>query len=370
MTHFTHNDREQQVLHSALRKDRLGPVQPGTNTTLATKCCVMPFAIALPPKDLKMAAALPRVQSIEELHIQQFQQDEPSFPEAQAENQKWAPNLIWREKVVQWSYDVADHLNEERSVVYVAINILDRYCASKASEELKMDEKAYEIASLSAIFLAVRIAGSGNLLISELVSMSRGGITTQDIISTGTAIVHQLRWEYKIITPIEFVKSFLKLLPSSRCGILDSATYLTEIAVCDVVLSHSKASFLAIAACLNVLRSDLPSAIPGFVKAVRDTTAIEAESDEIQDLCVRLAGVYARSTSGDSHQVNQIALVDSGPHIIEDDCDDDEDYLGVSTSCKKSGASYYGLTSKRSCDSLDTLCAEVTQDEKRTKHGL
>jgi len=328
----------------------------------------MPFATAVSLKDHKMAARLGRVQAVDEdMHLQQYQQEQPSLI---GENQKWAPNLIWREKVVQWSYDVADHLNEERSVVYVAINILDRYCAIKSSEELNMDEKTYEIASLSAIFLAVRIAGSGNLLISELVSMSRGGITTQDIISTGTAIVHELNWEYKIITPMDFAKSFLKLLPaSSHCGILGSASYLTEIAVCDVILSHAKASFLAIAACLNVLQSDLPSAVPSFVKAVHDTTAIEAESDEIQDLCARLAGVYSRSTGDDSHRFNHIESADSGPHIIEDDSDDEDD-LDVSTSSSsKSGASYYGLTSKRSCDSLDTVGAVESQGEKRTKVG-
>ena len=280
-----------------------------------------------------MTAALSKARTVsEDMQSLRLMEDED------AGHQKWAPNLIWREKVVQWSYDVADHLKEERSVVYVAVNILDRYCAKRASESIKMDEKAYEIASLSSVFLAVRIAGSGNLLISELVAMSRGGITAQDIIATGTDIVKKLSWEYKILTPMDFVKSFLRLVPVAPQNVLDSASYLTEIAVCDVVLSHSKASFLAIAACLNVLRSDLPSrVVAAFIKAVRDTTAIDAECSEIEASCARLADVYGRSGGGNRPQQGQAINddeADCGPHLIED-YDDDEDEGAVAPEISK-----------------------------------
>jgi len=313
-----------------------------------------------------MAAGLTGIPAVEEdmhLLVQQNQEESLCLMEGESQSQqKWAPNLIWREKVVQWSYDVVDHLNEERRVVYIAINILDRFCASKASNFCKIDEKAYEIASLSSIFLAVRIAGSGNLLISELVSMSRGGISTQDIISTGTAIVKELSWEDKILAPVDFVKSFLQLVPSVHRGILDSASYLTEIAVCDVVLSHSKASFLAVAACLNVLRSDLPSAVPAFIKAVRDTTAIETDSNEFQVLCSRLADVYGRSLDSSQEQGqanidnNKIhdCFDDCGPHLIED-YDDEDDFDDA--------------TSKRSYIRYDGVANE-DQDTKRTKLGV
>ena len=317
-----------------------------------------------------MVPPLPRRQAVvDDMYLQEFQEDDRQPAEAI----KWAPNLVWREKVVQWSYDVADHLNEERSVVYVAINILDRYCASK---NRKMDEKSYEIASLSSIFLAVRISGSGNLLIAELVSMSRGGITTQDIISTGTDIVRELRWEYKIITPSDFVKSFLNLVPSRTCGNLDQASYFTEIAVCDVVLSHSKASFLAIAACLNVLRTELPCTVPGFVEAVWETTAIDANSEDIQALCARLEVVFSRSVGEDSQhdQVldgrnNVESEKDCGPHIIEDDYDEQEE--DETPKALSGNDTSRGMGTKRtSCDSLDTLCPEVAQEEKRVKLGM
>lgn len=216
---------------------------------------------------------------------------------------KWAPNLIWREKVVQWAYDVADHLCEERSVVYIAINILDRYCASiSVNSGFVMDGKSYEIASLSCIFLAVQLSGSVNPLLSELVRMSRSGITANDIIRTGASIVKEISLDCKILPPIYFVKSFLQLLPCTPQEVHDSASYLTEIAVCDVVLSHSNASFVGIAACLNAFRSSSPSQESAFLKVLVEITTIEANSAEIQDMCLRLYDVYSRSVDSGNQE--------------------------------------------------------------------
>lgn len=234
--------------------------------------------------------------------------------EFRRDDEIWAPNLVWREKVVQWCYDVADHLNEDRSVVYVAMNILDRFCATTVSTR-QMDEKMYEIASLSSIFLAVRIAGSGDLLLQELISMSRGGISIQDIITTGTSIISALSWEERILTPIDFVHSIFQLLPSLNDSprkqvMLDSASYLIELAVCDVFFSHCKASSLAVAAMLNALQANLCSELSNFNEVVLKATSVAATADDPTLLCARLQGIYNQSVDN----VRQC-----GPHLIEED---------------------------------------------------
>ena len=89
-----------------------------------------------------------------------------------------SPNMIWREKVTQWCYDVVDHLNESRDLVFVAMNILDRYSALYMSSST--NERDYETAALTALFLAVRISGGRSLDAPDLVRMSRLGVTTQD----------------------------------------------------------------------------------------------------------------------------------------------------------------------------------------------
>lgn len=250
-----------------------------------------------------------------------------------------APNGLWREKVALWCYDVVDHLGEQRSLVHLSMNILDRYCATRSF----FDEKTYEVASLSSIFLAVRIAGRSELLVEELLSMSRGGITTQDIVSTGTAIIEALSWEHRLVTPIEFVKSLLELTPLKNFGgVLDATTYLIEIAVCDVVLSNSRASRLAVAAILNALRSTSPSEVPAFAEAVLRATSIQVHSKEIAELCSRLEGIYSRSFDG---------AAECFPHLIEDD-EDEESVVSQDDFC-----------TKRSCDDF----APNVQPLKRIK---
>lgn len=230
-------------------------------------------------------------------------------------------NLVWREKVVQWCYDVTDHLNEDRSVVYVAMNILDRFCAASATAR-PMDEKMYEVSSLSSVFLAVRIAGSGELLLQELLSMSRGGITIQDIVTTGTSIISALSWESRILTPIDFVKSIFLLIPSSydasphNQALLDSSSYLIELAVCDVFFSNFKASSVAVAAMLNALHaSNLGPEDSLLMGALRKATPAAVDSEETLLLCARLDGIYNRSVDN---------IRQSGPHLIEDDQDEIE----------------------------------------------
>jgi hypothetical protein len=223
---------------------------------------------------------------------------------------------VWRERVVQWCYDVVDHLHESRSVVYMAMNILDRYSAVKLSKT-EAEAKTYEVASLSAVFLAVRIAGSGNLQLQDLLSMSQHDVCVQDIVSMGTAICEALTWG-KLISPVQFIEAFLELLPSlneapRRQVILDSATFYTEIAVCDAVLCSSKASSLAVAAILSALRSTLSSEAGSFSRAVARATKISTSSEEIASMSRRLEDLYSQSA--------ECTQASPGPHVILDDED-------------------------------------------------
>jgi hypothetical protein len=222
------------------------------------------------------------------------------------------PNLVWREKVTHWCYDVVDHLDESRSVVYVAMNMLDRFCAVSTTDGNSMDEQTYERASMTALFLAVRIAGSGNICLHELTSMSRGEIPVRDIISMGTCMIKSLTWEHRIVTPLDFVGVWLGLISEDLRSqrVLDSACYLVEIAVCDTSLCRSKASDVALAAVLNSLGAPRSIATKNFSKAVTDASGIVLDTLEFSSLCARLQGIYSQSAESSNY---------SGPHLVVDD---------------------------------------------------
>eukprot|EP00977_Amphora_coffeiformis_P016848 scaffold5337_cov167-Amphora_coffeaeformis.AAC.4 len=223
-------------------------------------------------------------------------------------------NPVWREKVTQWCYDVVDHLKESRSVVYVAMNMLDRFNA-KNMPDTEVSGKNFELASLSALFLAVRIAGSGNLSLSQLIGMSRSAVAAKDIIEMGTRMIKTLSWNYRFVTPLEFVRAMCDEFPPSidektRQDILDSASYFVEISVCDVVLSSKRASTTALAAVLNALNEKRSLELAFFNQAVKNITKFVPESRETMQTRIQLRQLF-----NESCESRQIA----SPHLIVDD---------------------------------------------------
>lgn len=164
--------------------------------------------------------------------------------------------VAWREKIAQWFYDVVDYMNEPRSIVYVAMNILDRYSAVELQKEEIVVGQTYKIAAMTAIFLAIRVAGSGDLRINDLIRASRGNFGVQDVISTGRSMLDILTWGIRLVTPHDFVDAILQCLPSKvpagvKSSLRAAASYLVELSVYDVYFARLSASKVAMAAILN-----------------------------------------------------------------------------------------------------------------------
>jgi len=226
------------------------------------------------------------------------------------------PNLIWREKVTQWCYAVVDHLNERRDLVFISMNILDRYSALHNNSGT--NERAYEAGALTALFLAVRISGGRSLAAPDLVRMSRLGITIQEIVNVGKAMTASLFWDIGVLTPVDFCNAFTRLLPvppndSSIVSILNTCRYLSEISVCDIAFSGVAASKIAFAAFLNAVGTDGLSGLSREQRTllftqIEETTGLSSDDAVVATLRARLHCIYSESQGN-----NQ-----GGPHIIFD----------------------------------------------------
>jgi Cyclin, C-terminal domain/Cyclin, N-terminal domain len=269
-------------------------------------------------------------------------------------------NPTWREKVVQWCYDVVDHLNEPRSVVYIALNFLDRYCAVISSEVdsqgnsvlrrslLKqgsnptsgetlplLDERQFELASMAALLLAVRISGSGSLQLGQMTDMSRSnGINERDIMTTTGHMIKSLWWDQPLLTPFDFVELYVSALPKETEGrktsspqtlcrkVVNAAFYLIEISVCDRAVMDARPSNVALAAALVALESlqaehELDN-VPDSIVEFASSAAPHIDFDEIRTLGIRLDGLYRQCW--DVQRVDGIDNdVKVGPHVIEDE---------------------------------------------------
>lgn len=249
-------------------------------------------------------------------------------------------NIVWRELVCSWAYDVVDMMGEARSVVYVSMNILDRFCAmaARSSTAPPMNEKLYECASMTALFLAARVAGTCNLQMSDLIHMSRGSVQLQDILSTGKQMLNILTWGHTVITPVDFLQAMLQSLPASvehtrRTSLFESASFLAEIAVCDIYLSRFPASRVAFASILNSAFAEnllTNTELEDFCDQMEEKGSLVHSSIDTRAIRSRLDSVFNRIE--DSHQGNSDA-----PHYVSDDEDEDnEDQQRLSSnSCKR-----------------------------------
>lgn len=227
-----------------------------------------------------------------------------------------APNLVWREKVSQWCYDVVDHLGESRDVVYLAMNVLDRYCVVRSSSSRALDERDYEIAAITALFLAVRVTGSVTLELPQVMRMSRMGVRIHEILEIGTNMTNSLSWERRLSTPLNFVRALLELLdvsPELMDSLLESASYLVEVSVCDAFFSGKHPYQVACAAVINAIGVGCQSRLsPGQSnKFFHHILEVHGAREEISSLQRRLHHIYSQSEENRN----------SSPHVIMDDED-------------------------------------------------
>ena len=231
-----------------------------------------------------------------------------------------APNP-WREKTSQWCYDVVDHLGESREVVYLAMNVLDRYCVVQSNSSRALKERDYEIAAMTALFLAVRVTGRATLELPQVMRMSRLGVCIHEILGIGKSMTDSLSWDRRLLTPLSFVRAMLDLLDASaelKASLLDSASYLVEVSVCDAFFSGTHPFKVAVAAVSNAIGAGPQCRLSEAQssKFFRQLLKPHNTQEEISRLQVRLHHIYSQSE--ENRNVS--------PHIIMDD-DDEADVI-------------------------------------------
>jgi hypothetical protein len=293
-----------------------------------------------------------------------------------------APNLLWREKVCQWCYDVVDHLGKSRDVVFVTLNILDRYCAVRNFEkDGDVTEKEYEIYAMTALFLSFRISGFDDLNVADLVGMSRLGVRIDDIVEAGSSMTTLLSWDAPILTPFQFCRALLRAVSDSVDEewiqtLTDSASYLVEISVCDAFFSGRSSLVVALAALHSALRQGTASSESFCCKSYREelyknNSALEVNHEEFDLLRSRLQHIFSRTN--ESRQ--------SSPHVIPltDEPDVEQDRLVLLRPCSEassraqgsktqgSSASEVWGTSEYASSSDGKRGSPATVDSRKTK---
>ena len=218
----------------------------------------------------------------------------------------------WRRKICQWSYRVIDSFRLDRSIVSVAMNLLDRflmkhefpmesqYACRCISCKRSFDSRTFQLASMACLYIAIKISPEveceeeverrRHFCLAPFVDFSRGLFSQRDVVEMEKLILHTIGWKVNSPTPTSFIPYLLDLLPSQdkmpfesqHCYPLvqqvlkELARYLCELSVClgkeMTDARPSEVAFVSMAVSMDLLTM---SALPASVRSHFHSSFVE-----------------------------------------------------------------------------------------------
>jgi len=155
-------------------------------------------------------------------------------------------NEACREAMVTWITQVQETLSFSPETVWIAMSFFDRYLSSGkgTSQEALESKRKFQLASITALYLAIKIYEPKILDIDMLVQLCRGGYEKSDFIKMERDILFALNWRVSVHTPMDFARCLLELLPIERLSSRASDALL-EVCQENVNFALADVSFLS-----------------------------------------------------------------------------------------------------------------------------
>lgn len=119
---------------------------------------------------------------------------------------------------------------------------------------------AFQLASLTALYLAIKLYDHRRIRIDRLAHLSRGNFSTDDIVSMEGMMLSALRWKCNAPTSIDFLRTFYALFPTTSPSsshvnddIMELARFFVELSVWECTFVPQESSTIALAAILNAM---------------------------------------------------------------------------------------------------------------------
>jgi len=156
------------------------------------------------------------------------------------------------------------------------MNYLDRYLMTAQGRHAKYDLNAYQLATMTALYVAVKIH-EAKAMDPTLVSMlSRGAYPPEDIEATEASLLAALQWRLHPPTSLSFVRCYLGRIPLDlldeqlRRTVYENTKYQTELAITDPDLVGPRASDIALSSLLSSLQSIFGHNTEALDRALKD----------------------------------------------------------------------------------------------------
>lgn len=172
-----------------------------------------------------------------------------------------------RVKMCEWCYQVVDFCKFRRETVGIGMSYLDRYLCTRKGRDALCNRKEYQLAAMTALYVAIKLHEPLEMETSLLADLSRGCYTEMEFVGMEQTILQALKFRVNGPTALGYVQKYVALLPSAVHPdvadlVLDYARFQTELAVSDHTFVSIKPSELGLAALLNALEGMDQSLLP------------------------------------------------------------------------------------------------------------
>lgn len=267
----------------------------------------------------------------------------------------------WRLKVCEWCYQVVDHYNFNREVVFIAMNYLDRVVALETMKSsCSINKKDFRLMAITALYMAIKLHGihlsndsvRRKLRIVSFCDLSERCFSVEQIEAMERRILSGLAWLVNPPTPFSYVDSLVSLCPlcnisysglshgTVSSSIRDFALYLTELAVSESRFTFSSSclllSYSAVLCAISSLHSSscLPLEIKtAFCANMEEAVHLSPQDQEVvmiisclQDICP-CENMFAdieeseddEELSNINGKISPVSVMDAAPYTIDHD---------------------------------------------------
>ncbi|KAL7459663.1 hypothetical protein ACHAWC_011405 [Mediolabrus comicus] len=230
-----------------------------------------------------------------------------------------------REKMCQWCYQVTDFCKFRREAVAISMSYLDRFLSSSSPRAQKAlySKKEYQLASMTCLYLAVKLFEPMVIDASLLAAISQGCYAEKDIIDMEEDILHALKWRMNGPIVHDFISHIMVFLPKSAYShaqhdvttiLSDFSRYQAEISVCDYDLSLMNNGDIALAALLNSIEGIDEKVFPArsrfeFFLCISDETGLNPFSYDVNVARSRLLKLFRKNSGYELPQVANLTPV-------------------------------------------------------------
>ena len=236
-------------------------------------------------------------------------------------------DLTCRQMMAKWCCDITDFCDYSRETAWIALNMLDRFMASRDGQSILLVRNQFQLAAMAALYTAVKIHEHEAMDPNLVSTLSQGVHSPEAVEKMEFRMLNAIQWRVNPPTAMSFVRKMLELVPkglieqNEQKALMEVTQMQLDLASSDYDFCQRHASHVALSAVLNAIETVSDD---GMLHADFEETlskVMEIKLSAIRDIRVRLYEeihgtdddlVYMQDTYDSAHEGKRVKSFGNG----------------------------------------------------------